>query len=378
MNTAMTDVSQALQVPTVFPESNLGGLLSALLVWDRVLIPRDQLAKRSERLDGVLERLEDEGACQRVDLAGVAGAGEVFEEAAKRAVGEYELKAGSVDGGRTAAELGARVTVDLIAALTADAIGAAVESCAQLHAAPLALGPLSHISASLPPRDDEVPAREGRLISTAVQGLAVGPETPVDDLLKFRDDHAPLRGRFRAAMVDLAGTLAKDLPLGKSLAEADAVVSNRVTPAISDLDHALSQGRISYFWQALLVGSAVASGPVTPGIATSGAATFVTHSLAYAFNRRRLVAEHPYGLLHQARRRFPVQDIAGAMPVTRVITDPQAEIRRLWQVAMEPAVSAIGELAAEAGQERRRLAEATSPGIVQLLSEGIERARQEG
>lgn len=115
---------------------------------------------------------------------------------------------------------------------------------------------------------------------------------------------------------------------------------NRIEPVLADLEQALSESRVRYLWHAITAGAAVASGPIAPSIATSAAGTFVTHSLAYAFSRRRLVEQHPFGFLHEARRAFtPNAQTALALPAPRQITDPRAEVRTLWVHAMAKAVN---------------------------------------
>jgi hypothetical protein len=152
-------------------------------------------------------------------------------------------------------------------------------------------------------------------------------------------------------VTDLAASLSRETPVTAALEEARAVVANRITPIVADLERALSQRRISYVWQALLAAGTTVTAPVTPGVATYGAGKFVTHSLAYAFDRQRLVSEHPFGFLLEAGRTFraeapPWDALPGA-----TITDPKSEMRRLWQASMKQAVRVIGDTTSSAIQE---------------------------
>lgn len=217
-----------------------------------------------------------------------------------------------------------------------------VRLCEELAAAPVASGGASFLSAALPAKDDAGVNRNGRLMSAALRSVVMRADTPAGKVLRFRAEHSGLRGRFRAAISDLVESLSADAPPAAALEQARATVANRVEPLLGDLERAMAENRIAYLWHTLSAGAAVAAGPVNPGVATSGAATFITHSLGYAFNRRRLISQHPYGFLHTARQHFG--STSEPSPMTwraKTITDPVGELRELWATAVVRALNCV-------------------------------------
>jgi hypothetical protein len=172
--------------------------------------------------------------------------------------------------------------------------------------AAIALSPFSSAAASMPDRVPHESAPESALIQAAVSGIRVLPGTDIEAVLKFRDKNAAMMGRFRGAMIDLASALNRDATPEALGAQADAAINNRVTPALADLEAVLSGGRIRYAWNIMLGASTVALGPVAPLAVVSGSGHILSQTLSYAFDRDKLIRDHPYGLLHAVR-----SDLAG-------------------------------------------------------------------
>jgi len=79
----MPDVAQeALLVPDPLPGLDIATLVTGLLVWDRVLVPRGQaFGADTNRVEELLGRLEQIGACEFVDLPSPAPRGHSSERA---------------------------------------------------------------------------------------------------------------------------------------------------------------------------------------------------------------------------------------------------------------------------------------------------------
>ncbi|MDQ3673795.1 MAG: hypothetical protein M3365_05410 [Gemmatimonadota bacterium] len=178
-----------------------------------------------------------------------------------------------------------------------------------------------------------------------MDGIGIDAGVPVDDLLRFRERHAGSLARCRAALVDLAATIREDAAPLALLEQARALVINRVEPALADLEDALKEGRIRFIWNCVVSASAVASGPVTPTVAASGAAQLSTRSLEYAFDRQRLVRDHPYGYLHllsdSFRPKSSAAPISGRPVPPPVITDPTEALRDLMRVIIRAYVGSL-------------------------------------
>lgn len=80
--------------------------------------------------------------------------------------------------------------------------------------APLAFGLFTQMGGLLPAHSlDGSPVQEASLVSCAVRSVAIDDETSAEDVLRFRSRNANQLGRFRASMVDLAGSMQGAYPL---------------------------------------------------------------------------------------------------------------------------------------------------------------------
>jgi len=210
--------------------------------------------------------------------------------------------------------------------------------------APVAVTPFASMVSSLPARDDHAAITEATMIQVASKGIRVNHDTTVDDLLLFRERNAELMGRFRGALIDLAGAVDSTSPT-VAAEQAYAVLVNRVEPALADLSDALDKGRIRFSVQTLLGATSIAAGPAAALGVSAASGGVATQMLRYAFDRERLVREHPYGLLYRAENAF-----GASTEVERprqVITDPEAYIavmlERMLRAASDVALTSLRE-----------------------------------
>ena len=292
---------------------------------------------------GILGRLAENGAIGLIDLPDLPSYTDGLDDAFSIAEDLSQHFEKPLDERAKGVLNGMLVAVAVMGRGHGAAIQSALTLCGDIHAAPLTSGRASFVAATLPPEGDDDAARAGRLMTAALSSVVVAPSTSPDDILRFRDKHVALRGRFRAAIGDLAESISLDVPPAAALEQARATVANRVEPVLADLQHVLAENRISYLWRTFTAGAAVASGPVAPGVAASGAVAFATHSLAYAFNRKRLIAQHPFGFLYEARRTFSSEPkFVSAVHVAPRILDPVSEVRGLWLAAFTKALHSDG------------------------------------
>lgn len=203
-----------------------------------------------------------------------------------------------------------------------------------LGLAPVADGFFNQFGALLPAPSVEAPVHEASLICASVKSVSVAEETDPEEILRFRETHRDSVGRFRGAMCDLASGMREGKSPTARLEQADAIVANRVEPALGDLEAALKASRISYVWQSIFGASSVVAStePVTSVLTAS--AHFATRSLKYAFDRERLVREHPYGFVHSLRQSYGSDEGAAMAWRRRPVTDPREELRRLFVGAL--------------------------------------------
>jgi hypothetical protein len=166
--------------------------------------------------------------------------------------------------------------------------------------APVAASQATSVAVTLPPPVPLASHPEATLVHIATEAIRVHPDTNVDDVLSFRDKHYSLMGRFRGAMIDLANGLDLAATPTVVMEEASATIKNRVEPALRDLDSAMSRGRIRYAVGMLMGTSTLLLGSTAPLASVTAGGRITSQILAYAFDRERLVREHPYGLLYAA------------------------------------------------------------------------------
>lgn len=331
----MPDVTRALLLPDWLKPQD-GVLKSLALYWDEVIVPDsayrwspvfrvEELEKPPPWSDTTLE-LEDAGVVRRhgADIAAESlmphgrppnedPDGELFLRIEKGEDGRARftgtLRAQLPDTTEPSPEPDPDVAArnhrewrEATASLHGDALIARAQQCREIAAsnnlAPVAPSLLSHI-ASL---TDEVngPVMEGALIGVAVDAFFVRPDTPVEQLVAFRDKHRTALRRFRGAMTDLAAALRQpEIAPEAALSAARDIYRNRVEADLGALEERLSESRIKFLAKSLFGAAALATAPMaTPAVAES-AARFGAQTINYRFSREKLLQEHPYAYLHR-------------------------------------------------------------------------------
>lgn len=205
-----------------------------------------------------------------------------------------------------------------------------IELASNVWAAPIAAAPFGFLASSLPNEEIELPVAEATLIHLAVRSAAIDPATPLDTLLKFREQHKDLAGRLRGSLIDVAATIRADLPIAAVVGQAEAAIKNRVEPALGALETELKRGRISFVWSNVLgMGGVLATG-FHPTAATIGGGTqLIGRGIRYVFDRDALVRDHPFGYLHKVRTSFLEKGISALDPVSAPSLAPTIELETL-------------------------------------------------
>lgn len=148
------------------------------------------------------------------------------------------------------------------------------------------------------------------LADLALQRIAVSPDTSVDSILRFREDHKGALGRFRSKLADLTKSIEGDLPLAALQQKVSDIYSNEVAPAIDELKDSLSSSRIKWAMESFLKtsmfsvptsGAMVALGLAIPHALLAGAGISLTVSaVLYNCERRQELRRNPFSYLLSA------------------------------------------------------------------------------
>jgi hypothetical protein len=363
----MGDLTRALLLPDIqAPDDRL--LKTLAVYWDQIVLPdyveRFATEDRSSEFNEVstaFSELEDGGLLTKferivevpnvdpADLSPVAlqsgPSNEVFRrfDAVLRPIVELVERRPELDAVIRAGDLNSddelRVAgvetiakaLDFAAKHYMDRVRDAFTLSSDQNLAPVARSTVSHL-ASMTEAVSDSPRAEAALLSTAIEAFEIDPDTPVEEIIRFREKHAGELGRFRASLVDLSEGLREDAKPIRLLAEARDRYRNRVVPALGDLEAALSEGRIRFFVRSLMGATAITLGPVDPTKAVEGGATIMGQTIDYAFSREKLVREHPFGYLHQVSTELSAQ---GKDPAARLVEsaveDPEERVREMFR-----------------------------------------------
>jgi hypothetical protein len=232
----------------------------------------------------------------------------------------------SIPAAETDAERSARAEENgvLFADGLIDVVADGLKEARERGLAPLALEELTELALAMPVPDPGAPAAQATAIRVATAGVRVNGRTRVEDLLRFRDRNRRLMGRYRAVLGDLAASLETDDPR-RAAEHAQATLANRLEPALGDMTDALSRSRVLFTLEAVLGATTVSLAPLDPATLAAATGVLAVRTLKYAFDRERVVREHPLGLLFRARGEFGAQPGAPAP----TIDDPHAVLRKI-------------------------------------------------
>lgn len=177
---------------------------------------------------------------------------------------------------------------------------------------PVASSAVASVAAALGPEADALPMRGVALLSIAADAFAVAPETPVDNVLRFRDRHAKSMRRLRASLVDLSASLGAAGPPSRRLSEARSTFMDRVTPALGDLEAALAESKVRFVLRSLLGSVTLALPPLEPVSTVTGGIRMTADVLDYRFSRAQLTDRHPFGYLHHITDELGFRTASGA------------------------------------------------------------------
>jgi hypothetical protein len=185
-----------------------------------------------------------------------------------------------------------------------------------------------------------MPLREASLLTVSAQSIVLPPSVSVASILQFRLEHARELGRFRAAMSDMAAAVSVEGPQEALLWKARDAYTNRVVPALADLEDALAAGRIRFLVRSLIGATALSLAPVSPTTAGEGGLQLLGQTIEYRFSRKELLDAHPFAYLYLVGAEFggnlerlrPVP----AAQLVQMHSSPELAIREIMRQAFGP------------------------------------------
>jgi hypothetical protein len=159
---------------------------------------------------------------------------------------------------------------------------------------------------------------QGVLVDLIIEKIKINPQTPVADILKFREDHADELGRFRSEIESLTKTASADLPIEHLHQSIQDTYTNKVLPALNDLKSGLVSSRIHWVSEnalkitslsvapgSLFGTASLAFGLAAPQALLVGVGVSLTASIIlYNLQRRQAIRENPYAFVLSAEKQF--------------------------------------------------------------------------
>ena len=156
---------------------------------------------------------------------------------------------------------------------------------------------------------DRVPREvaQGLLVELMMDKITLDPKTPIEKIIKYREEYSAELGRFRKKVGELTSSLPTDAPLEAMQQYAQDLFLNEVQPSIEDLKKSLSGNRIRWLtnsWMKIAFIS-VGSSSVLAGMGMAavnallvGAGmSLVGSGILYNVDKRDAIRSNPYSYL---------------------------------------------------------------------------------
>lgn len=152
----------------------------------------------------------------------------------------------------------------------------------------------------------------GLLASLAIDRIGIAPDTPVDSLIEFREQHRNELAAFRAKVEQLATAVEDDLPIEALRQRITDIHANEVVPAFAELKAALEGRRIRWMADGLLKISFLSAGSSTilmvagltvpAALLASAGISLIATGIMYNADKRESLRANPYTYLLSVER----------------------------------------------------------------------------
>lgn len=154
---------------------------------------------------------------------------------------------------------------------------------------------------------------ESKLAKLSIQAIQIHPDTPLHNVISFREKHRDELERYRRAVRKLARDTAAIRERSQFELELRRIVNDEIQPSLEELKAKIAEHRLGFglcvfdIAQACLIGMV---GSSVSGILLGGVGTVASLTIAVCKSRREIRGaqrEHPFGYLLSAR-----YDLSGA------------------------------------------------------------------
>jgi hypothetical protein len=159
---------------------------------------------------------------------------------------------------------------------------------------------------------------QGMLADLILETIRVDPDTPINEILKFRRRYSDELGNFRTRVAELTAAISDDQSLPRLRQQVNDIYINQVKPELGTLKRTLSEQRIRWvadnFFKVSFFSTGAASVPLSvmglsiPHALLAGAGVSLTVSIAlYNCDRAKALRENPFSYLVTAETNFKYQ-----------------------------------------------------------------------
>ena len=159
---------------------------------------------------------------------------------------------------------------------------------------------------------------QGMLADLILETIRVDPETPINEIIKFKRRYPDELGKFRTKVAELTAEISNDQPLARLRQQVNDIYINQVQPEIGTLKRALSEQGIRWaadnFLKVSFFSTGAASLPLAvmglsvPQALLVGAGVSLTASaVLYNCDKSKALRENPFSYLVTAEREFKYQ-----------------------------------------------------------------------
>jgi len=163
-------------------------------------------------------------------------------------------------------------------------------------------------------RDEPRELVKGMLVQLILDKIKILPETPVEEIIKFRGEHTDELGRFRKAIEDLTSSVESDLPMEGMKQRVQDIYANEFEPAYNALKASLAGSRIKWGTEAFMKVARLSvpttsillfTGLSVPYALLAGAGlSLVAEGVLYNSTRREIITSNPYSYVLSAKKTF--------------------------------------------------------------------------
>ena len=177
----------------------------------------------------------------------------------------------------------------------------------------LAVDTLDDSFCTEPPNDHQF--EQGLLLNFLIKDLSISPDTPLTDIVAFKNHHKDELGRFRTQLARLTQDISVDKPIAIIQQEISDLYNNEFMPAWNDFKAALKSSRIKWFSESCLKVALLSIGatsiPMTilgmqqeQAILAGVGVSVMASAISYKEERKRFLRENPYSYLLSIEREW--------------------------------------------------------------------------